>query len=97
MCLSKILKWNIGFEIIILLLFHFFVITYSYYKSSILNGGFGFRIFTSNNQSALISTPIIVLARIYSVNNSNTDENIIIRGENKLDILQKKKRLDLCL
>jgi hypothetical protein len=42
-----------------------------------------FRIFTSNNpKSALISTPIIVLARIYSVKLIPIqDENIIRGGE----------------
>jgi hypothetical protein len=99
---QKILKWNIGFEIIILLLFHFLflVITYSYYKSSILNGGFGFLEFLQVIilKSALISTPIIVLARIYSVKLIPIqDENIIIRGENKLDILQIRKNDLICV
>ncbi|MFE3867482.1 LytTR family transcriptional regulator DNA-binding domain-containing protein [Flavobacterium sp. LS2P90] len=99
---QKVLKWNIGFEIIILLLFHFLflVITYSYYKSRILNGGFGFLEFLQVIilKSALISTPIIVLARIYSVKLIPIqDENIVIRGENKLDILKIRKKDLVCV
>lgn len=99
---QKVLKWNIGFEIIILLLFHFLflVITYSYYKSRILNGGFGFLEFLQVIilKSALISTPIIILARIYSVKLIPIqDENIIVKGENKLDILKIKKSDLVCI
>lgn len=99
---QKVLKWNIGFEIIILLLFHllFLVITYLYYKCPILNGEFGFLEFLQVIilKSALISTPIIVLARIYSVKLIPIqDENIVIRGENKLDILKIKKTDLVCV
>ncbi|GEC80041.1 LytTR family DNA-binding domain-containing protein [Flavobacterium aquatile] len=99
---KKVLKWNIGFEIITLLLFHFLflVMTYSYYKSPILNGGFGFLEFIQVIilKSALISTPIIVLARIYSVKLIPIqDENIVIRGENKLDILKIRKNDLVCV
>ena len=98
----KLLKWSIIFEIIILLLFHFlfFIMTYLYYKSPILNGGFGFLEFLQVIilKSALISTPIIVLARIYSVKLIPIqDENIIIRGENKLDILKIRKSELVCV
>ena len=49
-------------------------------------------------KSALISTPIIVLARIYSVKLIPIqDENIIIRGENKLDILKIRKSDLVCV
>ena len=74
--------------------------TYLYYKSPILNGGFGFLEFLQVIilKSALISTPIIVLARIYSVNLIPIqDENIIIRGENKLDILKITKSDLVCV
>lgn len=99
---QKVLKWNILFEIIILLLFHLFflVTTYLYYKSPILNGGFGFLKFLQVIilKAALISTPIIVLARIYSVKLIPIqDENIILRGENKLDILKIRKNDLVCI
>ena len=99
---QKVLKWNIGFEISILLLFHFFflVISYSYYKCPILNGGYSFWDFFQIIilKSALISTPIIVLARIYSVKLIPIeDDNIVIKGENKLDILKIKKDDLVCV
>jgi hypothetical protein len=96
---QKVSKWNVGFEIGSLIFFHllFSVSTYIYYKSPVLNGGYDFFQFLRIIilKSALISTPIIVLVRIYSVKLIPTqDENIIIRGENKLDIL-KIRRSDL--
>lgn len=99
---EKASRWNVLFEIAILLLFHllFSVLTYSYYKSPILNGGFGFLKFLQVIilKSALISTPIIVLARIYSVKLIPVrDENITIRGENKLDLLKIRKNDLVCV
>lgn len=99
---QKISKWNIGFEIASLIFFHllFSVSTYIYYKSPVLNGGYHFFQFLRIIilKSALISTPIIVLARIYSVKLIPTkDEKIIIRGENKLDILKIRKHDLVCV
>ena len=99
---QKILKWNIFFEIAILLLFHFLflVITFLYYKSPILYGGFDFSEFLKVIilKCALISTPIIVLARIYSVKLIPIqDENIIFKGENKLDFLKIRKNDLVCI
>ena len=99
---QKILKWNIFFEIAILLLFHFLflVISFLYYKSPILYGGFDFSQFLKVIilKSALISTPIIVLARIYSVKLIPIqDENIIFKGENKLDFLKIRKNDLVCI
>lgn len=97
---QKISKWNIGLEIGSLLFFHllYLVSTYLYYKSPILNGGYVFFEFLSIIiiKLALISTPVIVLARIYSVklipvkvkNIPFENQQIIIRGENKSDILK---------
>ncbi|MDZ4329966.1 MAG: LytTR family transcriptional regulator, partial [Flavobacterium sp.] len=44
MIYQKVSKWNVGFEIISLIFFQllFLVITYSYYKSPVLNGGYDF-------------------------------------------------------
>ena len=99
---QKVLKWNIGFEIVSLIFFQllFLISTYLYYKSPVLNGGYDFIKFSRIIilKSALISTPIIVLARIYSVKLIPTkDENIIIRGENKLDILKIRKQDLVCV
>jgi hypothetical protein len=99
---QKVSKWNVGFEIVSLIFFYllFSISTYIYYKSPILNGGYDFFEFLRIIilKSALISTPIIVLARIYSVKLIPTkDENIIIRGENRLDILKIRKRDLVCV
>jgi hypothetical protein len=98
---QRISKWNIGFEIISLLFFQllFLFSTYIYYKL-ILNGGYDFLKFTQLIilKAALISTPILILARIYSVKLLPTqDEHIIIRGENKLDILKIRKDDLVCV
>lgn len=93
---KKIAKWNIGFEIVSLMFFHllFLVSTYIYYKCPILNGGYTFFDFSRIIilKSALISTPIIMLAREYSITLIPVKEDYIaIRGENKLDILKIRK------
>jgi len=106
---QKFSKWNVGFEIVSLVFFHllFLVSTYFYYKSPLLNGGYDFFEFLNIIilKSALISTPIIVLARIYSVKLIPVkvesipfeNEEIIIRGENKLDILKIKANDLVCV
>lgn len=98
----RISKWNIGLEIASLVFFQllFLFSTFAYYKSPILNGGFNFLNFvqTISLKSAFISTPIIVLARIYLTRLIPLeDENIIIRGENKLDVLKIKKDNLVCV
>ena len=99
---QKVSKWNVGFEIGSLVFFQllFLVSTYIYYKSPALNGGYDFFQFFRLIilKSALISTPIIVFARIFSVKLIPTkDETIIIKGENKLDILKIKKQDLICV
>lgn len=99
---SKLAKWNIGFELISIVFFQFlfWIGTYCFYKSPVLNGGYGFIKFldTIILKSALISTPIIVLARIYVVSLIPApDDIIIIRGDNKLDILKIKKDELICV
>lgn len=96
---QNLLKWNIGFEIAFLILFYllFLIGTYSYYKSPLLNGGYDFSKFfrVIVLKVALILTPLIVLARIYSIKLIPIkNENITIKGENKLDVL-KINKLDL--
>ncbi|MET0636945.1 MAG: LytTR family DNA-binding domain-containing protein [Chitinophagaceae bacterium] len=106
---QKASKWDIRFEIVSIVFFHllFLVSTYFYYKSPILNGGYGFFEFLSIIilKLALISTPIIVLARIHSVKLIPTkvesipleDKDIIIRGENKSDILKIRANDLVCV
>ncbi|PIF43631.1 LytTr DNA-binding domain-containing protein [Chryseobacterium sp. 52] len=99
---DQLSKWNIGFEITSLIFFHlcFSVSTYCFYKSPVLDGGYTFfnfvRIITF--KLALISTPILVLARIYVVTLIPAeDDTIIMRGENKLDVLKIKKSDLICV
>lgn len=98
----KLGKWNIGFELLSIVFFQFlfWIGTYAFYKSPALNGGYGFFQFLEIIilKSALISTPIIVLARIYAVSLIPAqDDTIIIRGENKLDILKIKRNELICV
>jgi hypothetical protein len=99
---NKISKWNIGLEIASLVFFQllFLVSTYMYYKSPLLNGGYSFFNFFQIIilKSALISTPIIILARAYSIKLIPLkDDYIAIRGENKLDILKIRKADLVCV
>lgn len=93
---QKALKWNLGFEIISLLFFIllYLLFTYVYYKSSIINGGYGFYEFFSIIfiKVTMVLIPIIILARRYIIKLIPIKEDIlIIKGENKLDILKIKK------
>ncbi|NML69860.1 LytTR family transcriptional regulator [Chryseobacterium sp. RP-3-3] len=95
-------EWNVGFEIMSLIFFQLFyaISTYGFYKSPVLDGGYDFLEFVSTItlKLALISTPILVLARMYVVTLIPArDDRIIIRGENKLDILNIKKSDLICV
>ena len=99
---TKVSKWNLGFEIFCLILFQilYLICTYIYYKSPLLKGGYNIIQFTQIIiiKSALISTPILILARIYVVKLiAVEDDEIVIRGENKLDILKIKKSDLVCI
>lgn len=99
---NKLSQWNMKFEIISLLFFQllFSVSTYCFYKSPILNGGYNFWEFLwiIIFKLILISTPIIVLARIYIVKLIPVKNDIIvIRGDNKLDILKINKEDLVCI
>lgn len=95
-------EWNVGFEIMSLIFFQLFyaISTYGFYKSPVLDGGYDFFEFvnTITLKLALISTPILVLARMYVVTLlPGKDDHIMIRGENKLDILKIKKSDLICV
>lgn len=96
---KRITKWNVGLEILSILFFYLIYLfgIYGYYKSPILNGGYTFSEFFSIIfiKVALILAPIIILARTYLVKLIPIKEDVlIIRGENKLDIL-KINKIDL--
>lgn len=99
---QKALKWNLGFEIISLLFFTvlYLLFTYLYYRSSIINGGYTFYEFFSIIfiKVTLIIIPVVVLARRYIIKLIPLKEDfIIIKGENKLDVLKVKKQDLVCV
>lgn len=98
---EKVVRWTIGLEISSLVFFQllFLISTYGYYKIG-LHGGFGFIEFLGVIilKSALVSTPILILLRIYAVKLLPVKEDILImRGENRLDILRIKKADLVCI
>jgi hypothetical protein len=86
--------WNILFETSFITLFNLlsFIGSYAYYKSSIINGNYGFSKFTLEVYLPIliILLTIIVLARWFLNNRIQNDtvKKLILTGENKLDILQ---------
>jgi hypothetical protein len=99
---KKILKWNLDLEITSLIFFTllYLLCAYLYYKSSIINGGYTFSEFLTIIflKASLITTPIIILARIYVIRFIPVKEDfIIIRGENKLDVLKIKNSDLVCV
>lgn len=99
---QKILKWNTSFEIVSLIFFYLFFLVsgFIYYKSPFINGGYDFFEFLKILflKTVLILTPLIILARRYSINLIPIKEDyIIIRGENKHDILKIKRCHLVCI
>lgn len=93
---KKISKWNVKFEVVSLLFFYviYCIAIYAYYKSPILNGGYGFTEFfvVIFIKVALILTPVIILARRYLIKLIPVKEDVLtFRGENRLDVLKIKK------
>nr|WP_199000249.1 LytTR family DNA-binding domain-containing protein [Flavobacterium sp. ASV13] len=99
---EKLGKWNIKFEVVCLLFFYltYLIGVYGYYKSPVLNGGYSFTAFflIIFIKVALILTPVIVLARRYLIKLIPIKEDVlVIRGENKLDVLKIKKTDLVCI
>lgn len=99
---QKIQKWNLGLEIVSLILFTllYLMCAYIYYKSPVINGGYTFFEFLTIIflKSILITMPIIILARRYIIKLIPIKEDFItIRGENQLDVLNIKKRDLVCV
>lgn len=99
---EKISKWNLGLETGSIIFFHliYLIAIYSYYKSPILNGGYSFREFlvVIFIKVAFVLSPVVVLARRYLLKLIPiTEEVLIIRGENKLDVLRINKSDLVCI
>ncbi|UUW09837.1 LytTR family transcriptional regulator [Flavobacterium plurextorum] len=99
---ERITKWNVGLEITSLIFFYLIYLfgVYAYYKSPILNGGYSFSEFFSVIfiKVALILTPILILARRYLIKLIPVKEDfLVIKGENKLDVLKIKKADLVCI
>ena len=99
---QKISKWNTGLEVASLIFFYliYFIAVYGYYKSPILNGGYRFAEFFTIIfiKVVLVLTPIIVLARRYLLKLIPVKEDLlVIKGENKLDILKIKTSDLVCI
>ncbi|SHL80587.1 LytTR family DNA-binding domain-containing protein [Flavobacterium chilense] len=99
---EKLGKWNIKFEVVCLLFFYltYLIGVYGYYKSPVLNGGYNFTAFflIIFIKVALILTPVIVLARRYLIKLIPIKEGVlVIRGENKLDVLKINKTDLVCI
>ncbi|MHC0439282.1 LytTR family transcriptional regulator DNA-binding domain-containing protein [Flavobacterium sp. 3-210] len=99
---ERIGKWNIGLEITAIFLFHvlYLIGVFTFYKSPILNGGYDFLEFCSVIfiKVALILTPVIILARRYLIKLIPiTDDVLLFKGENRLDILKIKKTDLVCI
>ncbi len=99
---ERVTKWNVGLEIASVIFFYLVYLfgVYSYYKSPILNGGYNFSEFFSVIfiKVALILTPVIILARRYLIKLIPVKEDfLVIKGENKLDVLKIKKSDLVCI
>jgi hypothetical protein len=108
----KTFNWNIGFEIFILLFFHFLnlIFTYLYYKSPFLYGILTFTEYSNAFlKSAIIFTPIIIFARRFILKlipnkkiveykiDYKKEEFLTIKGDYKLDFLKISKPDLVCI
>lgn len=89
----KLSRWNIRLEIASLIFFYlvYLIGIYGYYKSPFLTGGYSFIEFTTIIflKLALITAPVIILARRYLIKLIPVKEDILtIKGDNKLDLLR---------
>jgi len=99
---TKLLRWNIYLEIAALIFYHLFylIFVYFYYKGPLLNGGYNFVEFSTIIflRGSLISAPLVILARRYLIKLIPIKEDILlIKGDNKLDILKIKKEDLICV
>lgn len=99
---EKFLKWDYRFEILALLLFYiiYTILTYICYRSPLINGFYTLGEFLNNIifKIAIIFTPILIVikqltGRLFS---SKLDDDVIIKGENKLDVIKLKQSQFIC-
>lgn len=99
---QKLHKWNVTFEIAFYIFFYglYTLAAYYYYRSPIITGFYEFPVFFTKIilKIIVILTPLIVIARYYTIKLIPTEEEeIILKGENKLDILKIKKDELICI
>lgn len=99
---EKLLKWSVLFEISVYILFYslFTLVSYAYYKSSIIDGTYSFTEYLTKiiANIILILTPLLFFIRWYSLKLiPKKEDEITIIGNNKLDILKIKKSNLICI
>ncbi|WP_298420972.1 LytTR family DNA-binding domain-containing protein [uncultured Kordia sp.] len=99
---EKVSNWSVGFEVLILFIFYviYSIGTYLFYKSPIIKGIYDFQKFFVEIilVSSLIITPILILVRTYAIKLiPPKNDDITIKGDNKLDILKIKKSDLICI
>jgi len=99
---KKLSKWNLWLEVSMYVLFYsiFNIATYTYYLGPLVNGFYSFGEFfwTITSKITLVATPVIFFARRYIVKLLPVEEEeITLKGENKLDILKIKKSELVCI
>lgn len=94
---NKVKNWALSYEILMYLILYtvFTIITYAFYRSSIINGIYYFYdfFFKISINIFLIITPIIIIARKYVLKliPKKDTQYITIKGTNKLDFLKIKR------
>jgi len=98
----KILRWHISLEVGVYVFFFliYAILTYFYYRSPMVEGFYGFTEFLEKIifNIFLIMTPILFVARRFVLQFlPPPDTEILIRGENKLDILRLQQSDLICI
>lgn len=96
-------EWNKLSEVIFLLVFNVIALigSHFYYRTDIINGEYSFLKFTLEVYYPIffIMLPILLFARWYLNKKTGTQgsDNIILTGDNKLDVLQIKESDLICI
>lgn len=95
-------KWNTLLEVGMYFLFYalYAIATYIYYRSALISGMYGFSEFFVKIifSLVLILTPLLYFARKYTLKLiPDTEADIVIKGENQLDILKIKTSELICI
>ncbi len=99
---NKFKKWSLFLEISVYSIFYilFITITFTYYKSSIIEGTYDFKqyLYKIIANIFLILTPLLFFIRWYALKLiPKQDDEVTIHGENKLDILKLKQSDLICI